>query len=251
LKRRTQPKPAAKAISVSDRSVSLISCFAFCTRLVAATWLGLAPVWRMKRRSTWRDPAPSAAPDRLRTLDPESLPQSCAFRVPPSSPCPSTLAIPALLPADGEDRAESCPLRGRRRRVERDVFGACGAHGAHRTAVDARRAHAREEETVEGTIACKSRPVARRPIKARRKRLQFRRNRCHAGSLIPAGLPRVAEIGLDRGMTSDSSQHVSLLLMIVNVQNGNHNEQRKRRDDVRSLQRRQGAYQCCPRNLGF
>jgi hypothetical protein len=50
--------------------------------------------------------------------------------------------------------------------------------------------------------------------------LQFRRNRCHAGSLIPAGLPRVAEIGLDRGMTSDSGQHASLILVIVNAQKG-------------------------------
>jgi hypothetical protein len=80
LNRRTLPKPAAKPISVNDRSVSSISYFAFCTRLVAATSLGLAPAWRMKRRSRWGDPTPRAA-DRLAT-DSRSRKPSSIMRIP-------------------------------------------------------------------------------------------------------------------------------------------------------------------------
>jgi hypothetical protein len=50
LKRLTLRKPATKAISANDIVVSSINRFAFRTRFVAATSLGVAPACRKNKR---------------------------------------------------------------------------------------------------------------------------------------------------------------------------------------------------------
>ena len=164
LKRRTLRNPAAKAISDIGIWVSLRSRLAFWTRRVAATSVGVAPVWRTNSRNKWRDPIPSRS---------ASSATEASFRNPASirrTARATVVAVPlqAGLPGavSGRQRRHGRNLRvpprlpSRRRRRSPNVQGAPGRP------VDSRSASfGRQEYAVEGRISRQPSAVAYFPVK--------------------------------------------------------------------------------------
>jgi hypothetical protein len=88
LKRRTLPKPAAKAISAIERPLSTASALANRPRCAVATCFGEAPTWCLNRRRSARSWMPTRAAS-AGTLSSAASPapiSSSARRARPSDP---------------------------------------------------------------------------------------------------------------------------------------------------------------------
>jgi hypothetical protein len=146
LKHRKLRKPTAWGISDIGISVSSRSRLALWPRRVAATSVGVAPVWRTNSRNKWRGPIPSRS---------ASSATEASFRNPSSIrriARATVVAVPfhAGLPGAASGRQRRHGRKPARsgcgcRTKERDVGRTCRPHRADRSAIDPRRPDASKE----------------------------------------------------------------------------------------------------------